>query len=130
MEPPKKPAKPDGPTSGKPGGEYAYLTSTIDPHNDQICYWFEWGDEKGTWTNYYDSGETASASHKWDEEGSYIIKVIAEDETGQQREWSEPLSISMPKSKIYNDRPFLQFLQNFLQQHPLIYQLFQRFLRL
>jgi len=130
MKPPYKPDKPTGPTSGKPGKEYTYSTITTDPNNDQIRYWFRWGDEDGPWTNYYKSGETASASHKWDEEGTYIIQVIAEDKNGQQSDWSDPLSVSIPKSKPYINTPFLNFLQNFLENHPLIYQLLQRFFKL
>ncbi len=63
--------------------------------------------------------------------GTYQIKVKARDiPSFEESEWSEPLPVSMPKNKPYTDRPFLQFLQNFLQNHPLIYQLLQRFLRL
>ena len=31
-------------SSGKPGVEYTYTTSTSDPDGDQVYYWFDWDD--------------------------------------------------------------------------------------
>jgi len=128
--PPNKPSKPSGPTSGKAGSEYTYTSSTTDPDGDQIWYMWNWGDETGGWLGPYTSGAVCEASHTWNAQGDYNVKVKAKDQYGEESPWSEPLSISMPKTKPYSDRPFLRFLQNFLQNHPLIYQLLQRFLRL
>jgi len=121
---PNKPERPSGVTSGKAGVEYTYETTAIDTDGDQIYYWFDWDDGSNSgWIGLYDSGQIVAASHEWTSQGSYQIKVKAKDVNGAESHWSDPLSISMPKSKLYNDRPFLQ-------QYPLIYQLLQRFLRL
>jgi len=126
--PPLKPSKPTGNTNGKAGVEYEYKSSTTDPDGDQISYLFDWGDGTDSgWTSPIPSGNTASAKHIWSSQGNYQIKVKARDVPHlAESPYSDPLSVSMPKSKPYFNTPFLQFLQN----HPLIYQLLQRFLNL
>lgn len=99
-KPPNKPDKPDGPLNGKIDVEYTYNSSTIDPDGDKILYKFDWGD--GTyseWTGPYESGEKIFLSHTWKKKGNYNIKVVAKDTHGVISNWSDPLSISMPKSK-------------------------------
>ncbi|PNX47070.1 MAG: hypothetical protein BV456_11470, partial [Thermoplasmata archaeon M8B2D] len=74
-----------------------------DPQNDEIFYFFDWGDGTDSgWVGPFDSGVTVEASHKWTEKGSYSIIVKAKDTEGHESEWSEPLSVSMPKTKIIN----------------------------
>ena len=126
--PPNKPNPPSGPTSGKINVEHTYTASTTDPDGDQISYMFDWGDgTTSTWTDPIDSGQTATASHTWTTKGTYQIKVKARDiPSFEESDWSEPLSVSMPKNKPLNNPLFLQFLEN----HPLIYQLLQRLLKL
>ena len=97
--PPDKPDKPAGPTSGKLGVEYTYTAVGIDPDDDRVCYIIDWGDGSFDFIGLHDSGETISASHSWSLKGDYSIKVLAEDEHGQISEWSDPLSIIMPKNK-------------------------------
>ncbi len=126
--PPNKPNPPSGPTSGKINVEHTYTASTTDPDGNTISYLFDWGDgTTSTWTDPIDSGQTATALHTWTTKGTYQIKVKARDIPGfEESDWSEPLSVSMPKNKPLNNPLFLQFLQN----HPLIYQLLQRLLKL
>ena len=120
---PSKPAKPSGKTSGKTDTQYTYTTSSTDSDGDQISYLFDWGDGTDSgWVGPYDSGATGSATHSWTSQGSYEIKVKARDEHGLESEWSDPLAVSMPKSRgVY----FLLF--NFFENHPLLYQLLERF---
>jgi len=47
------------------------------------------------------------------------------DDYGIEGEWSDPLEVSMPKNNVINT-PIQQFLEN----HPILFQLFRRFLRL
>ena len=102
--PPNKPAKPSGPTNGKTGVTYTYSTTTTDPDGDQIYYLFDWGDGTNSgWLGPYNSSQTVSASHSWNEKGSYQIKVKAKDIYGEESEWSDPLPVTMPRNKnIYN----------------------------
>ena len=97
--PPQKPSTPDGPSSGRINAQHTYKSSSNDPDSDQIRYLFDWGDGNTTITDYYPSGQTASISYKWKEQGGYKIKVRAQDEHGAWSDWSESLSVSMPKIK-------------------------------
>ena len=98
---PIKPKAPTGSNSGKPGASYGYSAKTTDPNGDKISYIFDWGD--GTYSNWIGpvpSGQTVSASHIWSAKGTYQVKVLAKDEHDLESEWSEPNSVTMPKSKI------------------------------
>lgn len=99
--PPNKPSRPNGPTSGKTGTPYTYSTSTTDPDGDRVKYGWDWNGDMAVdeWTSYYKSGEAVGTSHKWDEQGSYEIRVKAQDEEGLESEWSDPLPVTMPKDK-------------------------------
>jgi len=122
-EPPNKPSKPSGPTDGKTGEEYTYTTSTTDPENDDIFYIFKWDDETiSDWLGPYNSGSTCSVTHTWNEIGDYQIKVKSRDRCYAESEWSDPLVVSMPKSKPINTS-FLNFLENHPHLFPLLRQL-------
>jgi hypothetical protein len=81
------------------------------------------------WTGFYDPDINITTSHTWTKQGSYEIRVKARDTDGLESVWSDPLPITMPRNRAIQT-PFLNFLQNFLQQYPILYQLLQRFLRL
>jgi hypothetical protein len=100
--PPNKPFKPSGESSGNTGDEYSYQTSTSDPDGDQIYYMWDWGDETSSWLGPYEGGVTISTTHNWDEDGEYTIKVKAKDEHGEESEWSDPLTVTMPRAKSLN----------------------------
>ncbi len=122
--PPNKPGTPSGPSSGKPSKSYSYSASTTDPDGDQVYYWFDWGDGTNSgWVGPYNSGQTASVSHIWTAQGTYSIKVKAKDTNGAESVWSDPLSVSMPKTRQYINMPFLQFLENHPHMFPLLRQL-------
>jgi hypothetical protein len=116
--PPEKPQKPSGPkTSGKPRDELTFNSSTTDVDNDVMNYLFDWGDgEFSEWIGPKNSGQIVTASHTWDSEGDFSIRVKAKDEHGVQSEWSDPLSISMPKAKNLQ----LPLLQRLLEKIPLL----------
>ena len=110
--PPDKPDKPVGEESGKTGVSYIYSSSATDPNDDQIYYKFDWGDGTDSgWLGKYNSGETCEASHIWEVQGTYPVKVVAKDENGEESVWSDSLSVSLPRNKIAN-RPMIQVLQN------------------
>ena len=109
---PEKPETPYGPTSGVYGIEYTFYSSTTDPQEDKIFYWFNWGDgSNSVWLGPYDSGEIISASHIWSQSGVYNIKVKARDLSDHESVWSDSFTISLPRNKLIN-RPLLQFFQN------------------
>ena len=129
--PPFNPSTPSGPTSGETGKSYTYSSSTTDPDGDKVKYAWdwngdnvldEWDDNSGS---YYASGATVSTSHSWSSQGTYNIMVMAEDINGAQSLWSNPLSVTMPRN-----RAIQTLFLNFLQNHPMLFQLLQRFLKL
>jgi len=98
--PPEKPEKPTGPDSGKIGVTYLFSTSAIDPNDDQLYYMWDWGDGNvSDWIGPFDSGKRTSASHQWNEKGTYSIRVKAKDIYGEESDWSDPFSIIMPKNQ-------------------------------
>lgn len=120
---------PDTPTingqkNGKTGKEYEYTFSTIDPNEEDVYYYIEWGDGGiEEWIGPHASGEEVKVSHIWSEKGTYIIKGRAKDVDGNIGFWGE-LEISMPKSKPYNINPMFQsFLENNPNLFPIIRQI-------
>jgi len=111
--PPAIPDRPSGPSSGKPGVEYLFTTSTIDPDGDDVFYMWRWGDGNySDWLGPHDSGVTASATHIWGETGNYQVRVKAKDINGAETDWSEPLPISMPVNKLLLGAFFIKILRN------------------
>ncbi len=115
--PPVKPQPPSGPTSGEAGVEYTYTAVTTDPDGDIISYIFSWGDGTTSQTNFMQSGQQGSASHSWNEQNTYEIKVKAVDQYGAESEWSNPLLVSMPLGQPDS--------QQSSQQNILVKQIFQ-----
>ena len=99
---PLTPDLPMGEIEGKPNQPYEYSAVTTDSEGDQIYYLFDWGD--GTfspWIGPVESGETANATKTWDQRGTYNVHVKAKDIFGNQSPWSDPLRVTMPKSKSF-----------------------------
>jgi hypothetical protein len=118
----------DGQTSGNAGTEYEYTFNAVDPDSDNVKYHIDWDDGDSDTTAFSSSGTNVKVKHTWSTQGTYIIKAKAEDTNGLESDWAE-LSVSMPRNRA-TQRPFLNSLQNFLQQYPILYQLLLRFLRL
>ena len=123
---PNKPAKPSGPATGKVGTSYTYTTSAIEPNGEQVYYLFDWGDgTTSDWIGPYTSGTSGSADHKWSSHDVFLVKSIAKDENGAIGTWSDPLTVTIQKSKAAN-MPFLRLLES---QHilPILKLLLQYF---
>ncbi|GEM_PF-5614364 len=110
--PPNQPTTPSGVQVGKRGRSYSYTSVAIDIDDDRIYYLFDWGDGTDSgWVGPYASGQTATASHIWENPGAYPIKVKAKDVVGEESVWSEPLSLVMPKTV---QARWLSFYEDFL----------------
>jgi len=110
---PIKPNAPSGSTEGVPNTVYSYYASTIDPDGDNIYYIFDWGD--GTfsdWIGPVESGTSVSENHSWSIESTFDVKVRAKDIHGDQSEWSEPLKITIPRSKALKTTEFNNLFGN------------------
>ena len=124
--PPNQPDKPNGPISGKAGNLYNYSASTEDPEGHKLCYFFDWDDGNNSgWIGPFNPGEICLASHVWEAGGNYSIKVKAKDEYDFESDWSEPLTITMPKNKSINTL-FIKFLEN----HPRMFLILRKLLDL
>jgi hypothetical protein len=118
---PNKPAKPSGPSKGKPETEYTFTTSTTDPNGDQVYYLWDWGDGNfSEWLGPYESGGTCEESYTWIGEDNYKIKVMAKDVNGGESDWSDPLHFSTPKNKPYIDLLLLHFLKDSPHLFPIL----------
>jgi hypothetical protein len=113
--PPDKPEKPSGPSTGKILEECSFSSSSIDPDGDDIYYKFDWDDGTNSgWIGPYESGEVVSASHIWNIKGTYSVKVKAKDINGAESDWSDPLSVSMSRSKSIIKTIFYKFFDQHL----------------
>ena len=111
---PSKPTRPYGETNGKIRVRYNYITYAIDPDGDKIKYGWDWDGDGNVdeWTDFYHSGESVVTSHTWKYEGTYSVKVKAEDKDGLRSEWSDPLIVTIPRYKPTS------LLYWFLEEHP------------
>lgn len=109
-QPPEKPEPPTGNESGLPGEDIEYrVTKTSDPDKDKISYLFDWGDgNQSVWL--YKSMGTIKYFHNWTKRGTYEVRVKARDQYGAESDWSDPLIVTMPKSKAFNIPSFLHRL--------------------
>ncbi len=125
--PPGKPEPPTGEASGEPGVDYEFKgKKTDDPDGDRTMYLFDWGDGTDSgWITPGMFGGTFKATHNWTERGNYEVKIKGKDVYGRESEWSDPLSVTMPKNKPINT-PFLRFLEN----HPYLFPLLRQLLEL
>ena len=85
-----------GHANGKSGEEYEYKLVTNDPDGDDVYYCINWSDDTGeVCIGSYESGEEVTASHIWNETGTYTIKVKARDIYDDESDWAT-LEVSMP----------------------------------
>jgi PKD repeat protein len=112
--PPEKPVI-SGSLNGNAGEEYEYTCNTTDGNGNDVFYKWDWGDGNiSEWIGPFTSGKTISFNHTWIEKGEYEIKVKAKDIYDLEGNWSDPFSITMPKSKESNHFFFDIFV--FLQE--------------
>jgi hypothetical protein len=100
---PSIPSKPDGETQIEENVDYTYTTTSTDNELNDIYYYFDWGDGTNTgWIGPYPTGEIINQSHSWSEENTYTVRVKAKDDNDHETQWSEPLRVTLQKSKIWN----------------------------
>ena len=123
--PAEKPQKPFGPAEGVPGKEYTYSAVGFDPDEDKIKYCFDWGEGNTSWSVFVNTGEIISMNYTWSDMGTYEVKVKVKDEHGLESDWSDPLSVTMPRSKISGNNLFLNFLEKFPNAFPILRYIFR-----
>jgi hypothetical protein len=120
----------NGPISGKTGIEYEYTFVATDPDTDDIAeYIINWGDGPDeTLTGPFVSGSPAITSHTWSSQDTYTVRAKAKDINGLESDWGT-LEVTMPLNKQYINILFLQFLQNFLENHPHLFPILRLLLQ-
>lgn len=121
---PSTPSKPTGSFFGFINTIYTYSTSSTDSPHNTVQYGWDWNNDNvvDEWTKFYDPEETCTIEHSWSTEGTYLIKVKAMDNYGFQSDWSESLSISMPKQKNIIHQIILHHIE---ENMPLLYRFIQ-----
>jgi hypothetical protein len=95
-QPPFKPKVLDGPQQAGRNITLEFLTVAPDPEGDNVYYQWDWDDGNiSEWYGPYQFGEQTSATHHWEENGSYQIKVRAKDEGGKQSGWSNAYNVTI-----------------------------------
>ena len=110
--PPEEPTI-SGPTSGEFGEEYTYEISAVDPDDNDLYYYIDWGNGTIETKGPYTSGNTLKVKHTWIERGKYTIKVRSRDTYDEKSDWVS-LEVSMPNNninshmlKLFNNYPNL-----------------------
>ena len=114
------PSKPiiNGPKNGVTDTPYDYTASTVYDINPPLYYKFDWGDGTTTdWLGRYNSGEQCTASHSWKENKIYNVRVKAKDVDGWESEWSDPLSVNIPKNKHFTNSILIHILQQIFKNN-------------
>ena len=119
--PPQKPEI-TGTTKGKPGIDYTYTFTSLDPDEDELYYVIDWNDGQTDTIGPYQSGETASITHKWNEQGTYIIQAKTRDIHNAESTWST-LEVTMPKTTQINYNAIIEIIQHLIHNHPFFIQL-------
>jgi hypothetical protein len=99
------PYKPNlwGPGEGEEDWILTYCANTSDPQNDQVYFWFDWGDGTNSgWVGPYKSSQVACINHSWKEDGKYWVRVKAKDENDLESQWSDPLIVIIGKEDKEN----------------------------
>jgi PKD repeat protein len=113
----------NGPVNGKTGIIYNYDFLSSDPDGTSIWYYVDWGDGSNTgWIGQYNSGQQITLGHRWSSKGNYIISCKTKDPYNADSNLGT-ITVTMPRNRLLN-KPFFNFLEN----HPLLFQLLQRLL--
>ena len=97
-----------GPTTGRTGVYYDYQFLLLDYDEDDFITILEvdFGNEikqaiKKNCEKPWYNGTDIWMSHQWDQNGEYMIKARTMDSYGAWSDWSDPLSVSLPKQKSF-----------------------------
>lgn len=95
-----------GPMNGKIRQSYLYNITVTDPDEDNKLLKLEvdFGDgivqEDCGCNTPWENGEIIQMEHIWKKQGTYKVSGRVADEHNEWSQWSEPITIIMPKNKI------------------------------
>jgi len=88
----------DGPINGADGDELEYMLKVVDPDNNPISFYIDWGDGTEGWQFERASSEECWYGHTWNRKGNYTIKVKARDTLGEESDWAY-LEVNIPRTR-------------------------------
>jgi len=68
-----------GPVRGHQKTDYVYTFTSVDPENDLIRYYLNWGDDTTSTSPFFRDTQTIETTHRWETYGFYTIAVSVED---------------------------------------------------
>jgi hypothetical protein len=111
-----------GMEKGTPRTTYLYSFETTDSDNDSVYYFIDWGDNTTSgWLGPFDSGIKKTATHSWNEKGTYYIKIKAKDTADYESDWGL-LKIQMP----YDIKFFMRFADLLEHFFPRLFYFFDK----
>jgi subtilisin family serine protease len=79
-----------GETKGIIGVEYEYTFNSVDPDDNDVYYYIDWGDGQiEEWIGPYNSGEIATVNHIWTSPNDYEIIAKSKDTNDLESIWSD-----------------------------------------
>jgi len=113
-----------GPTNGGTNKKYDYKVSATDPDEDELYYQIDWGDGENTgWLGPFSSGQEITQSHSWAQKDTYTITFSVKDHYFGYE--TKTLSVTMPRSLTVQTQ-----LLNLFKQHPIIYQILKKLIKI
>ena len=91
--PPAAPAMPSGPAEGTAGQGLTFSGVAMDPDGDSVALEWEWGDGSTEDSGLHPSATEVERIHRWQQAGTYAVKVRAIDEHGASSPWSGSLEV-------------------------------------
>jgi len=125
--PAEKPQKPIGPSNGVQREEYTYSAIGYDSDGDNIKYCFDWGEGNTSWSDFVNSGEQVLMNYTWYKRGTYMVKVKIQDEHGLESDWSDPLTVTIPRDKSFNSN--YNLLERLFERFPNAFPILRYLLR-
>ena len=104
-----------GPHSGKVGVQYTWVFMSIDPDEDNITYYVDWGDQCGGAKYYgpYPSGQEVELSHTYTFQNTFTINCMAIDEFGAESNTTY-FDVTVPRVRLNFFMPkILEFFSKF-----------------
>jgi outer membrane protein assembly factor BamB len=103
----------NGPTEGRKGREYSFTFKSLDPYDDDVYYYIEWGDgKKEEWMGPYSSGEKVTVNHTWKNEKTYTIRSRAKNTENLWGPESE-FEVTIPRTRVFSYHLFHWLLERF-----------------
>ena len=127
---PDTPTKPSGQKQILANIQYRYKTSSEDPAGNDLWYIFDWGDGEHSLVGPVKSGKTATGIHKWKENGNYEVKVMAINEFAYWSDFSDPLEITVPRTRDTTNNLLFYLLQRFFSNNPNFFPILKQILGL